>query len=76
MQKVIQVHEAIQIALRGAEQTGHLREAVILLGGVFLLGAGRKLNEQLFRQFYSFVMLKARWVIKLWWGDSTCGENN
>ena len=46
--KVIQVHEAIQIALRGAEQTGHLREAAILLGGVFLLGAGRKLNEQLF----------------------------
>ena len=48
----------------------------ILLGGVFLLGVGEKLDEELFWKFDSFVMLKMGWVIKLWWGDSTSGENN
>ena len=48
----------------------------ILLEGVFLLGAGQKLDEELFWQFDSFVMLKMGWVIKWWWEDSTGGENN
>ena len=48
----------------------------ILLGGVFLLGVGEKLDEELFWQFDSFVMLKMGWVIKLLWGDSAGGENN
>ena len=50
----------------------------ILLGEVFLLGVGGKLDEELFWQFDSFVMLKMGWVMKLWWGwgDSTGGENN
>ena len=47
-----------------------------MLGGVFLLGVGGKLDEELCWQFDSFVMLKMRWVIKLWWGDSTGGKNN
>ena len=48
----------------------------IFLGGVFLQGVGGKLHEELSLQFDSFVMLKTGWVIKLWWGDSICGENN
>ena len=48
----------------------------IFLGGAFLLGVEGKLNEELSWQFDSFVMLKTGWVIKLWWEDSTGGENN
>ena len=49
----------------------------ILLGGVFLLGVGGTLDEELFRQFDSLVMLKVAFVMKSWWGgDFTGGENN
>ena len=48
----------------------------ILLGEMSLLGVGGKLDEELLWQFDSFLMLKARWIIKLWWEDSTVGENN
>ena len=40
-----------------------------MLGGVFLLGVGGKLDEELFWQFDSLVMLKTGCVIKLWWGE-------
>ena len=45
-------------------------------GGVFLLGVGVKLDEELFWQFGSFVMLKMGWVIKLWWSPTTTGGGN
>ena len=76
MQKCIHLHEAIQIALRGAEKLDILGQLEILLGGLFLMGVGGKLDEELFWQFNSFVMLKMAWVNKLWWGGSTGGENN
>ena len=57
-------------------ETRHLRGVGNLSWGVFLLGVGGKLDEELSWQFDSFVMLKTGWVIKLWSGDSTGGENN
>ena len=48
----------------------------MLLGGVFLLGVGGKVDEKLFWQFDSLAMLKTGWASKLWWVDSAGGENN
>ena len=45
--KRIHLHEAIQIALRGAEKLDTYGELKIFLGGVFLLGVGGKLDEEL-----------------------------
>ena len=39
-------------------ETGHLRRVGNFAWGVFLLGVGGKLDEKLFWQFDSFVMLK------------------
>ena len=58
LQKCIHLHEAIQIELSGAEKLDISGKLEILLEGVFLLGVGGKLDEELFRQFDSFVMLK------------------
>ena len=57
-------------------ETVHLRGVGNFAWGVFFLGVGQKLDEELFWQFDSFVMLKMGWVIKWWWEDSTGGENN
>ena len=57
-------------------ETVHLRGVGNFAWGAFLLGVGGKLDEELFWQFDSFVLLKTGWVIKLWWEDSTSGENN
>ena len=79
MQKCIQLHEATQIALSWAEKLDIKGELEILLGGVFLLAVGGKLDEELFWQFDSFVMLKM--VVKIIFGycggpQSSCRKNH
>ena len=48
----------------------------VLLAGVFSLAVGVKLDEELFWQFDSFVMLKNGVGNQIVVGDSTGGENN
>ena len=75
MQKCIHLHEAIQIALRGAEKLDISGDLEILLELVSLLGVGGKLGENCLAIWF-FWYAKNGMGNQIVVGDSTGGENN